>query len=276
MAAVEHETERLFTSALTSLAKGRQRIFSRIGLWISALALLVAVVITFTDVSFLSLSAESLTLKMAVYAAVTVIMFYALEEEGERTGRAESAYKESEKAFLAVKTAVTPAHYGALDEFCERYIEEELSKRRSLFLLSHGITRGDAPLPAPLERKMKALKPLRVTAATLLDPSATPRHSPLESPERRRKCRLAARLLPSLLCSVFGIGIAVGVRGVMTPSAIIEGLFKISALLIVALRGYAVGYLFIGDAETPFLQAKTRLLEQFLCEQNISKKTADT
>ena len=276
MTAVEHETDRLFTGALSSLAKGRQRIFSRIGLWISALALLVAVVITFTDVSFLSLSAESLTLKMAIYAAVTVIMFYALEDEGERTGRTESAYKESEKAFLAAKTAVTPAHYGALDGFCERYIEEELSKRRSVFLLSHGITSGDAPLSGALERKMKALKPLRISAATLLDPSASPRHSPLESPERHRKCRLAARLLPSLLCSVFGIGIAVGVRAEMTPSAVIEGLFKISALLIVALRGYAVGYLFIGDGEIPFLQAKTRLLEQFLCEQNISKQTADT
>ena len=273
---MEHETERLFTGALNSFAKGRQRIFSRIGLWISALALLVAVVITFTDVSILSLSAESLTLKMAVYAAVTAIMFYALEEEGERTGRTENAYKESEKAFLAAKTAVTPAYYGALEGFCESYIEEELSKRRSVLLLSHGITGCDASLPAPLERKIKALKPLRISAATLLDPSAYPRHSPLESPERRRKCRLAARLLPSLFCSVFGIGIAVGVRGTMTPSAIIEGLFKISALLIVALRGYAVGYLFIGDAEIPFLQAKARLLEQFLYEQNISKRTSDT
>jgi hypothetical protein len=273
---MERDTDQFLGGALTSLAKGRQKIFSRIGLWISALALLVAIVITFTDVSILALSAESLTLKMAIYAAVTAIMFFALEEEGERAGREEGTYKKNEKAFLAAKAAVTPMHYGALEKFCARYVEEELSERRAVLLLSHGITDRDAPLPAQIERKMKALKPLEVSAASLLDPSTHPERSPLSDPERRRKRRLAVRLLPSLLCSIFGIGIAVGVRGALTPSAIIEGLFKISALLIVALRGYAVGYLFIGDAQIPFLQAKTRLLEQFLYEQNISIHPTDT
>ncbi|MBP3606385.1 MAG: hypothetical protein J6J66_07290, partial [Clostridia bacterium] len=75
-----------------------------------------------------------------------------------------------------------------------------------------------------------------------------------------------ARLLPSLLCSVLGIGIAIGVRGTLTPAAVVEGLFKLSALLIVALRGYAIGFLYVGETEIPFIRAKTRLLLQFLSE----------
>ena len=58
-------------------------------------------------------------------------------------------------------------------------------------------------------------------------------------------------------------------RGTLTPSAVLEGLFKICALLIVSLRGYAIGYLFVGESEIPFLRAKTRLLSQFLCVQNL-------
>ena len=265
---MENEGDRFFTSALTSFAKGKQKIFSHIGLWIAALSLLVAVVVTFTDISLLALSAQSLTLKMAIYAAVTVIMFLALEEEGERTGRTENAYRESEKDFLTTKSRVTPDRYNALEAFCSRYIEEELEGRRALLLLTHGITDSKAPRPAHLEKRLKMLRPLHINAAALLDRNAPSARSPLHNPEKRRKIRLAARLLPSLLCSVLGIGIAIGVRDTLTPAAVTEGLFKLSALLIVALRGYAIGYLYIGETEIPFIRAKTRLLEQFLCDRD--------
>ncbi len=265
-----NEGDRFFAAALTSFAKGRQKIFSHIGLWIAALSLLVAIVVTFTDISLLALSAESLTLKMAIYAAVTVIMFFALEEEGERTGRTENAYKESEKDFLSTKVRVTPDRYSALEAFCGHYIEEELEGRRALLLLSHGITDSNAPRSALLERRLKSLRPLRINAAALLDRSAQSVRSPLHNPDHRRRLRLLARLFPSLLCSVLGIGIAIGVRGSLTPAIIMEGLFKLSALLIVALRGYAIGYLYVGETEVPLIRAKTRLLEQFLCSQDPS------
>lgn len=263
---MERDPEHLIASALTSLSKGRQRLFSHIGLWIAALALLVAVVVTFADISLLTLSAESLTLKMAIYGAVTVIMFLSLEEEGERTGRTESAYKESEAAFLAAKAEITPDRYGALDDFCKDFVEKELQKRRALLLLSHGIVKEDAPCPPAVQRRLNALRPLQIHAAALLDRSTQPARSPLQDPEKHRRCRLLARLLPSLLCSVLGIGIAIGVRGTLTPAAVVEGLFKLSALLIVALRGYAIGFLYVGETEISFIRAKTRLLLQFLSE----------
>ena len=54
----------------------------------------------------------------------------------------------------------------------------------------------------------------------------------------------------------------------MTASAILEGVFKLTALLIVGLRGYVQGYLFIGESEIPFIRAKARLLERFLSKEN--------
>ena len=63
-----------------------------------------------------------------------------------------------------------------------------------------------------------------------------------------------------------GIGIAFGVHDSLSTSAILEGIFKLSALLIIGLRGYTQGYLFTSETEIPFIRAKARLLSLFLCE----------
>ena len=118
---MEHESEHLLSTSLASLSKGRQKLAAHIGLWVAFLSLLVAALVTFTDVSLLSLSAQTLSLTVAVYAAVTVVMYLSLEEEGERVARAETAYKEAEKALSETVARVTPELYGELEAFCRRY-----------------------------------------------------------------------------------------------------------------------------------------------------------
>ena len=262
-----NDSERLLSATLSSFSKGRQRLFSHIGLLVAAIALLAAALVTFTDISLLSLTAESLTLQMAVYAAVTAVMFLSLEEEGERAGRGEEAYKEAVRSFRAAEGRVLPSQYAALEKFCRKYAEEELADRRAHFLLCEGISDPSAPLPARVQKRLRRLKPLSISAAALLEKEMRAAPSPLQSPDGRRKRRMAFKLFPSIACTVFGIGIAIGVRDALTPSAVAEGLLRIATLLIVALRGYLTGYLFVGESEIPFLQAKTRLLERFLCPE---------
>ena len=262
---MEHEAESLLSASLASLSKGRQKLFTHIGLWVSLLALLIAALATFTNISILSLSAETLTITVAIYAAVTVVIFFSLAEEGERMGRSEAAYQEAEKDLNAAASRVTPAQYASLESFCRRYAESAFSERRARLLLAHGITRAEDAPPKAAVRQLKRLRPLQLNAFMLLGKSADA-DSPLRNPERRRKNRLFLRLTPSLICTCFGIGIAIGVRDTLTLSAILEGIFKLSARLIVGLRGYMQGYLFIGTSEIPFIRAKARLLERFLSE----------
>lgn len=264
---MERESERLLASSLASLSKGRQRLFSHIGLWVAALSLIVAALVTFTEVSLLSLSLQSLTLTVAVYAAVTVVMYLSLEEEGELAGRTESAYKEAESTLTTAAARITAAHYAPLEAFCRRYTEEELAERRARLLLTYGISDEERQaLPSAARRRLRRLRPLQINASMLLGKAAKASDSPLCNPDRRRRTRLLTRLMPSLLCMTFGIGIAIGARDALTASAILEGIFKLSALLIVGLRGYVQGYLFVSEAEIPFIRAKARLLERFLCE----------
>ena len=269
---MEHEAESLLSASLASLSKGRQKIFTHIGLWVSFLALLIATLATFTNISILSLSAETLTLTVAIYAAVTVVIFFSLAEEGEHMGRSEPAYREAEKSLDAVASRVTPAQYASLESFCRRYAKEEFGERRARLLLAHGIAHEEDTPPKSAVRRLKRLRPLQLNAFMLLGKAADA-DSPLRNPERKRKNGLFLRLTPSLICTCFGIGIAIGVRDTLTLSAILEGIFKLSALLIVGLRGYVQGYLFIGESEIPFIRAKARLLERFLSEteENISK-----
>ncbi len=269
---MERESERLLASSLASLSKGRQRLFAHIGLWVAALSLLVAALVTFTEISLLSLSLQSLTLTVAVYAAVTVVMYISLEEEGELAGRTESAYKEAENALTATAARITAVHYAPLEAFCRLYTKEELAERRARLLLTYGISdEAQQELPAAVQRRICRLRPLQLNASMLLGKPAKAADSPLCDPDRRRRTRLLTRLTPSLLCMTFGIGIAIGARDALTVSAILEGIFKLSALLIVGLRGYVQGYLFVSEAEIPFIRAKTRLLERFLCETSEEK-----
>ncbi len=263
---MEHETESLLNASLASLSRGRQKLFTHIGLWISLLALLIAALTTFTNISILSLSAETLTLTVAVYAAVTVVIFFSLAEEGERMGRSETAYREAEKSLETAVARVAPAQYAKLEDFCRRYAEGEFSERRARLLLAHGIVGEENAPPKAAQRQLKRLRPPQLNAFMLLGKAACSIDSPLRNPQKKRKNRLFLRLTPSLICTCFGIGIAIGTRETLTVSAILEGAFKLAALLIVGLRGYVQGYLFIGDSEIPFIRAKARLLEQFLSE----------
>lgn len=269
---MEHESENLLSTSLASLSKGRQKLAAHIGLWVAFLSLLVAALVTFTDISLLSLSAQTLSLTVAVYAAVTVVMYLSLEEEGERVARAETAYKEAEKALSETVARVTPELYGELEAFCRRYTKEELAERRARLLLSHGISdEGKEAVPTAVQKKLSRLHPLQLHAFMLLGKATGIGDSPLSNPGRRRRNRMLTRLTPSLVCMTFGIGIAIGARDSLTASAILEGIFKLSALLIVGLRSYVQGYLFIQEAEIPFIRAKTQLLQRFLCETAAGK-----
>lgn len=276
---MEHESEHLLTTSLASLSKGRQKLFAHIGFWIAALSLLVAALVTFTDISLLSITTQSFTVTMAVYVTVTVLMYLSLEEEGERTGRSEKNYKDAEAALLKTAALISPARFSRLERFCCNYAKEEFAERRARLLLVHGIS-DENPEQAPpaVRRKLERLRPLQISAFMLLGSSLKEGDSPLCNPEKRRRNRRLTRLLPSLICMTFGIGIAIGAHDSLTTSAILEGVFKLSALLIIGLRGYTQGYLFTSEAEIPFLRAKTRLLERFLYEdeeQNPQKSPID-
>lgn len=263
-----HDADSFLNASLSSISRGRQKLFTHIGLWIALLALLIAALTTFTNISILSLSAEALTLTVAIYAAVTVVIFFSLAEEGERAGRSEESYKEAEKSLEAAVSQVTPAQYEGLERFCRLYTEQDLSERRARLLLAYGISSEESAIPTAATRRLKRLKPIRLNAFMLLGKASGCADSPLHDPQRRRKHRLFLRLTPSLLCTCFGIGIAIGAREALTVSAVLEGAFKLTALLIVGLRGYVQGYLFIGDSEIPYIRAKARLLERFLSKKS--------
>ena len=209
---------------------------------------------------------------MAVYATVTVLMYLSLEEEGERMGRKEKIYTDAESALTTAAARVLPTQYGQLEAFCREYAKEEFAQRRARLLLAYGISdENTAMLPPAARRKLEYLRPVQISAFMLLGNTLKDGGSPLYNPEKRRRYRLLMRLTPSLLCMTFGIGIAIGARDALTISAILEGVFKLSALLIIGLRGYTHGYLFIGEAEIPFIRAKTQLLERFLSEETAQK-----
>lgn len=269
---MEHESELSLAASLASLSKSRQKIFAHIGFWVAALSLLVAALVTFTDISLLSLTLQSLTVTMAVYVTVTVLIYLSLAEEGERTGRSERAYKDAETALAAVATRIPPTEYGRLETFCRDYAKEEFAERRTRLLLSYGsLDENSSALSAAARKRLSRIRPLEISAFMLLGNTLRAGESPLCNPEKRRRHRLFTRLIPSLLCMTFGIGIAIGARDSLTTSAILEGIFKLSALLIIGLRGYTQGYLFISEAEIPFIRAKTQLLERFICENAVEK-----
>lgn len=111
-------------------------------------------------------------------------------------------------------------------------------------------------------RKIDRQKPLSITPEMLLSRSPKERGK-IADPKSRKYPALILRIIPGTLCTFLTASVVLTFKE-MTAEAIIEGVLKLSTLPIVAFRGYASGYNYKRYSEAPFIEAKIRLLEDFL------------
>ena len=251
---------------------------------IAIITLVIASLVTFTDVSLDGYKADNFASTLFMLLISSYLIFFSLEDAGERLGEGAEWYKSAKSAYLLAKERIKPTDIPALRDFCTRYSREELDYRRISLLTTSGYSldeyeewnRGAGTFDSRAEKcfsKVRRMQAVTLSPHILLSSERTKYKSELINPEKYKLPWLILQLIPSTLCMTFTVSIILSAKDGLTPSGIIDGILKLSALPIIGFRGYSEGYSYVKNGKCAWIETKTRLLLAFLKERESGETT---
>lgn len=253
--------------------KGYSFLIANVGKTVAIITLAVAALVSFTEISFSELSSESFTSTLVMMLISSYVMYFSLEDAGEKLGRESGAYKRANDKLTELKNQIKGTDVSRLREFCLDYRNAELEYRRSNLLFSLGYTEDEYTRYVKGEkmsqkaqkdlRRVKKMKRAELDAASLISGDRR-RESELKNPESTRLIHMILKLIPSTVCTLFTISLMISVKDNLTTAGVIEALLKLSTLPIIGLKGYSGGYEYVTASEVGWMETKARLLDAFI------------
>lgn len=254
--------------------QGYSAVITNAGKIIAFITLAMAVLVTFTDVAISDFGAESFTTSLTVMLLSSYLMYFSLEDVGEREGERCEEYITANERYLSVRARITPDMVDSLRDFCLDYSRKEQEYRRLCYLSENGLSATDYQAykngdrfdrrAERLFRKADRIKAANLTPAMLLSRSHGVGKSELIGPEKDKIISGLISLIPTTLCTVFTVSIILTTKDGLTAVGVLEGLLKLCALPVVGFRGSVDGYNFVKCSKSAWLETKARLLESFL------------
>ncbi len=257
--------------------------FSKI---VAAVTAAIATMLVFTDITFLGINSRELTTSLALILVSSYLMYFSLEEAGERLYEECEDYKNLVAEYSAELEKIGLERLGRLREYCERYADEELTYRRRQALLAAGLSaeeyedflengsfsqKGKEGIKSKQNRKkirslfrISKMKRMKLSPEMLLSLSSL-QNERIKDPGRGKLFMLGLKILPSTVCMFFTASVVLTAKE-LSPVSVIEGIIKLSALPIVGFRGYINGYNYKKDREAAWIKTKIKLLRGFLLE----------
>lgn len=256
------------------MRRGYSVIAENIGKTVAIITATVTILLTFTDIAFPTLSWAELTTELTVMLIASYIIYFSLEDAGEKLGRDSECYLRAESGYAEAKSRISGDMVGRLRTFCLEYSKEELAYRQRVSLMYKGYTeeeykgylKGECTDKRAVRvfRKIEHMQPIEITPATLLEGGRGQKKSELYDPEKHKLLKLFIKLIPSALCMLFTVSMMITAKSDMTLATVIEGIVKLSTLPLIGLRGYSQGYTHAKEALTRWIETKTGLLLAFL------------
>ena len=266
-----------FTNELLSVGTNKKATYAlivqNIGKIIAVITCIVALLVSFTDVSFGDPGAKEITSNLIIMLICSYLMYFSLESSGEKAAAESEAYRCAEQRYKAVRARIKPQHIPLLRSFCGEYADAEFRYRKDEFLVRMGYSSPEYELYKKTGScdnasrraflKCDRMKRVRLTPAILLGGRGT-NSGELDDPSRRKLPMLIAKMLPTTGCMIFTVSVVLSLRTDMGSAAVIESVLKLLTLPIIGFRGYMTGYSYVEDSEAPWLETKARLLESFI------------
>ena len=253
--------------------KGYSVLIANLGKAVALITLLVTALVSFTEVSFLDFGSTDFTSTLIMMLIASYVMYFSLEDAGQKLGRENEAYKESASKYEEQRARVSGDDIADLRHFCIDYINAEYEYRKSNLLFSLGYTpkeyeeclgsKANDRKTRKMLTRIRKMKRAELDAASLLDAKGRMK-SELESPEHYRLIRSLLKLLPSTVCMIFTVSVMISLKENLTVAGVIEVLLKLCTLPVIGLRGYAAGYEYAIENERSWIDIKSRLLTSFL------------
>lgn len=253
--------------------KGYSFLIANVGKTVAIITLAVAALVSFTEISFSELSSESFTSTLVMMLIASYVMYFSLEDAGEKLGRESDLYKMASDKLTELKNRIKGTDVARLREFCLDYRNAELEYRRSNLLFSLGYTEEEYVQYVNGEkmskkaqkdlRRVKKIKRAELDATSLISGDRR-RESELKNPESSRLIHMVLKLIPSTVCTLFTISLMISIKDNLTTAGVIEALLKLSTLPIIGLKGYSGGYEYVTGSEVGWMETKAMLLDAFL------------
>lgn len=264
------------------IKRGCGILVSNIGKTVAVITLVITSLVLFTDIGFAKFTGESFTSTMAVMLLASYLMYFSMEDAGERLGEESDEYKKAYDASCRLSDKITGQDIKALRSFCKEYSKEELEYRRANLLLRYGYSVSDYQnyqsagtcdkKARRIFRKAEKLKAFNLTPRMLLSKEKSREKNELRNPESFKLPSMIIKLIPTTLCMTVTVSVMLTAKENFGAADVIDGLFKLSALPVVGFRGYAAGYNFTKRTLTSWISTKSRLLEAFLTDKESFSK----
>lgn len=255
------------------IRRGGMALVNNIGKTVAVITLVLAALVTFTDVAFEDFGTEAFVTSTLMLMLASYLMYFSLEDAGERLCEESDEYKDTLLLYDKAKGRVKGEDMEALREFCLSYSAEELEYRRRAYITSHALPLCDYlkykngaevnEKDAKIFRRADRIKAASLSPKTLLTKEKECSKSELTSPEKYKLPLLILKLVPTTLCTCLTVSVMLRTKEGLDAAAVIEGILKLSCLPIVGFRGYASGYSYVKKRYLPWIETKTRLLEAF-------------
>ena len=263
------------------LKRGYMSVINNAGKAVAAITLVVAILVTFTDIGFVGSLNQNITGTVLTLLLASYLMYFSMESAGERLGADSEEYREALAEYNLALEKIKPRDIYALREFCTDYSLRELAFRREGYLMSEGLSYADyesckkgerlGRRERKIFRRAEKMKPARLTPSMLLTGERSGK-SELHNPEKTKLAAMIARLLPATASVFFTGAIVLGAKDGLDAMGVIESIMKLSALPIIAIKGYLGGYSFVKDKLSVWVKTKAKLLAAFLCRDADSEK----
>ena len=247
---------------------------------IAVITVIIAVLVTFTDVTFSAFGEKDFTTGLPVMLFSSYVIYFSLEGSGERLGESSEEFVSAKNRYNKAKGKIDAGDIGALRRFCYEYAESEAEYRRLSFLAERGLTeeeyleyKNGRKFPTRIRRNLaraEKIKPFRLDPTLLLSGDKLLKKNELKNPEGSKIMSLFLGLIPTTLGTFFNVSVMITTKDSLTAATVLEGILKLSALPIIGFKGYSSGYYYVKESKALWIETKARLLEQF--KGSISEK----
>ena len=274
------EFDKLLLSGESLVKKSTSYLLGNLGKLVALFSALVAMLIIFTDVSFSANGAENLTTTVLAMLASSYVIFFSLYDSGERAAKESSEYKKAFLEFTQMRAKIKGDMLPSLRAFIEEYTKKELCHRRLSLLLTYGLNEhgyNSYLSGEPCQRREKRIyRRVRRLKAVILTPRMLLSFEKvsggeLSNPEKNKILRVISKMIPTTLCTLVTVSMALTLKDGLTPRVVLEGILKLSTLPVVAFRGYVIGHSYVRGPLLAWQEAKRDILEAFIKEED--KKT---
>ena len=256
------------------MRRGTALLINNVGRIVASITLIVSALVLFTDIKMADFSTESFTTTLLIMLISSYLMYFSMTEAGENAGERCEEYKAALGKYNELCKEIGGDKISALRKFSQSYSADELKYRRESFLIGYGY--GTDEYEAYRQGKKQTKKALRIfrradkfraislTPKALLSHEQSKERSELSNPEKFRFAFMVLKLLPTTVCMTVTVSVILTTKDNLSRGVILDGIFKLSSLLLIGFKGYVSGYNYKKHRITLWLETKTRLLDAFL------------